>query len=77
MSTSFFLAEREAFRRETMGGRVMLVASSVSSRNQDQDGDWSRTALVLVPAAMFDVDVVVVAIGRIVGVAIHRFTADH
>ena len=35
--------------------RVTVKASSVASRNQDQDGDWSRTASVLVPAAMFGV----------------------
>ena len=37
------------------GVLATVKASSVASRNQDQDGDWSRTASVLVPAAMFGV----------------------
>ena len=48
-----FLAD--PFRRETTGVFETVKASSVASRNQDQDGDWSRTASVLVPAAMFGV----------------------
>ncbi len=55
MASVLFSFLADPFRREPTGVFATVKASSVASRNQDQDGDWSRTASVLVPAVMFGV----------------------